>query len=232
MHMSRVRVDLNGLSRADLFAVMGGQPYGVHQLLWQLFPNYSGPRPFLFRQEMEDGADGNGRPKGLPLFYLLSEQAPVTLTGLLDVESKPFSPRLETGDLLAFRLRANPTVARRIEGEKRSRRSDVLMHAKSVFPLEQRASQDCKKAMDEAARQWLAGQGEKHGFMVRGLPEISGYRQYTLAKKEGGKPIQFSGVDYNGVLEVSDPKQFTGLLTQGVGRSKAFGFGMMMIRRA
>ncbi|MCU5787333.1 type I-E CRISPR-associated protein Cas6/Cse3/CasE [Alloalcanivorax marinus] len=232
MHFSRVRVDLNGLARNELFAVMGGEPYGTHQLLWRLFPDYDGPRPFLFRQEVEEGADGEGRCKGLPLFYLLSEQTPVAIPGLLEVESKPFAPRLDAGETLAFRLRANPTVSHRVEGQKHSRRSDVLMHAKSAFAPEQRGSQACKDAMDLAARQWLAGQGEKHGFVLRGAPEISGYRQHSLGRKKQTKPIQFSGVDYNGTLEITDAEAFGTCVAQGLGRSKAFGFGMMMIRRA
>ena len=231
MHLSRVRVDLNGLGRDELFSVMGGEPYGTHQLLWKLFPDYTGPRPFLFRQEMEDGADGEGRCKGVPLFYLLSQKTPVALPGLLEVESKPFAPRLDAGEKLAFRLRANPTVSRRVEGQKHSRRSDVLMHAKSAFAPDQRASQQCKDAMDQAAREWLAGQGEKNGFALLGPPQISGYRQHSLGRKRQGKPIQFSGVDYNGTLEVTDTPAFMSLLEQGLGRSKAFGFGMMMIRR-
>lgn len=231
MHLSRVRVDLNGLGRDDLFAVMGGEPYGTHQLLWRLFPDYTGPRPFLFRQEMEDGADGEGRCKGLPLFYMLSQQTPVALPGLLDVESKSFAPRLDAGETLAFRLRANPTVSHRVDGQKHSRRSDVLMHAKSAFTPDQRASQECKDSMDAAACQWLAGQGEKHGFALCGPPEVSGYRQHNLGRRKKGKPIQFSGVDYTGKLEVTDPEAFLASLTQGLGRSKAFGFGMMMIRR-
>lgn len=232
MHLSRVRVDLNGLARNELFAVMGGEPYGTHQLLWRLFPDHDGPRPFLFRQEIEDGADGEGRCKGLPLFYLLSEQTPVAIPGFLEVESKPFAPRLDAGETLAFRLRANPTVSRRVDGQKNSRRSDVLMHAKSAFAADQRASQACKDAMDAAAREWLAGQGEKHGFALCGTPEISGYRQHSLGRRRQGRPIQFSGVDYNGMLEVTDARAFMASLAQGLGRSKAFGFGMMMIRRA
>mgnify|MGYP003110417331 CR=1 FL=1 len=232
MHLSRVRVDLNGLGRNELFAVMGGEPYGTHQLLWRLFPDYSGPRPFLFRQEIEDGADGEGRCKGLPLFYLLSEQTPVAVPGLLAVESKPFAPRLDAAETLAFRLRANPTVARRVDGHKHSVRSDVLMHAKAAFAPDQRAGQECKDAMDAAARQWLAGQGEKNGFVLRGEPEVSGYRQHSLGRRRQGKPIQFSGVDYSGTLEVTDARAFMASLAQGLGRSKAFGFGMMMIRRA
>ncbi len=128
MYLSRVRVDLNGLSRGALFDIMDGKAYAAHQLLWRLFPEYQGARPFLFRQEME-GAEEGGAPRGLPLFYVLSDREPVSIPGLLEVQCKPFSPVLEVGERLAFRLRANPTVAKSVAG-KRGRRADVLMAAK------------------------------------------------------------------------------------------------------
>lgn len=232
MFLSRVRVDLNGLARGELFNVMNGEPYGAHQLLWRLFPNYSGPRPFLFRQELEEGSDGRETPKGLPLFYILSEPEPVAAGGLLDVESKPFAPRLQTGDRLSFRLRANPTLARRVAGAKRSQRSDVLMHAKSVFPDGERTSTACVAAMDAAARQWLAGRGETSGFRLHGDPIVGGYRQHAMEKASRRSPIQFSSVDYEGLLEVTDADALSAKLLQGLGRAKAFGCGLMLIRRA
>ena len=42
---------------------------------------------------------------------------------------KPYAPRLAVGDRLAFRLRANPTIARKEEGKKNSPRHDVVMDA-------------------------------------------------------------------------------------------------------
>lgn len=232
MYLSRVRVDLNGLARGALFAVMNSEPYGAHQLLWRLFPDYSGPRPFLFRQEQEECNDGREAPKGLPLFYVLSEREPVAISGLLDVESKVFAPLLRAGDRLSFRLRANPTLSRRVADAKRSPRSDVLMHAKSMFPAGERTSAACVAAMDAAARHWLVGRGGNAGFELHGDPVVGGYRQHALEKAPRRPPIQFSSVDYEGFLEVTDADVFNAMLLQGLGRSKAFGCGLMLIRRA
>ncbi|MBR9905312.1 MAG: type I-E CRISPR-associated protein Cas6/Cse3/CasE, partial [Gammaproteobacteria bacterium] len=139
MYLSRVRVDLNGLSREKLFDVMNAEAYTAHQLLWQLFPDYEGPRPFIFRQELEEVEESKG-PKGLPLFYVLSDREPASVAGLLTAESKPYAPELKAGDTLAFRLRANPTKAISVPGQ-RGQRADVLMAAKQPFPPGQRSSQ-------------------------------------------------------------------------------------------
>lgn len=229
MYLSRVVVDLNGLSRGTLFEIMGGGAYGAHQLLWRLFPDHQGPRPFLFRQEMEE-PEGGGAPRGLPLFYVLSDREPVPVSGLLQAQCKRFSPALEVGDQLAFRLRANPTVAKSAAGE-RGRRADVLMAAKYPFEAgKARTSQACTEAMDHAARGWLAERAESWGFRLPAEPEVGAYRQHALPK-EKGRSIRFSSVDYEGLLEVSDPGRLIETLAQGIGRAKAFGCGLLLLRR-
>ncbi|MBB3230788.1 type I-E CRISPR-associated protein Cas6/Cse3/CasE [Halomonas stenophila] len=229
MYLSRVRVDLNGLSRGALFEIMGGGAYTAHQLLWRLFPDHQGQRPFLFRQEMDESEDG-GAPRGLPLFYVLSDREPVPIPGLFEAQSKSFSPALDVGDRLAFRLRANPTVAKSVVG-KRGQRADVLMAAKYPFEAgEARTSQACIEAMDEAARLWLAARAESWGFRLPVEPEVGAYRQHALPKDKG-RPIRFSSVDYEGLLEVADPGRLIETLAQGVGRAKAFGCGLILLRR-
>lgn len=229
MYLSRVKVDLNGLSRGALFDIMDGHAYAAHQLLWRLFPDHREARPFLFRQEMEEHEE-SGAPRGLPLFYVLSDREPLSIAGLLEVQCKPFSPALEAGDRLAFRLRANATVAKSVAGQ-RGRRSDVLMAAK--YPFEaggERKSQACVEAMDSAAREWLIERVESWGARLPVPPEVGAYRQHALPKDKG-HPIRFSSVDYEGLLEVTDPGRLIETLARGVGRAKAFGCGLMLLRR-
>lgn len=231
MFLAKVQVAPEGLDPNALRKLMQGNAYGNHQLLWQLFPGQS-ERPFLFRQELERESRVEGQPRGLPLFYVLSTVQPEPVPSLLACETKPFAPHLHTGQHLAFKLRANPVVARKEEGRQRSRRHDVLMDAKQASREEGEADPAAIQArMDEAARQWLGDgeRAERHGYRLIAEPHVSGYRQHTYRRKGG--EIRFSSVDFEGSLEVTDPERFQRTLAEGIGRSKAFGCGMWLVRK-
>lgn len=232
MYLSKVRVAPEGLDPQTLQKVMQGHAYGNHQLLWQLFPEQP-ERPFLFRQELEQESRVEGQPRGLPLFYVLSTVEPQPVPGLLDCgEPKWFDPRLHAGQHLAFMLRANPVVARREEGQKRSGRHDVLMDAKKA--ARKGGEEDplaIQTRMDAAARQWLCDveRSENNGYQLLANPYVSGYRQHSYRRK--GTEIRFSSVDFEGSLEVTDPERFRHTLAEGIGRSRAFGCGLWLVRR-
>lgn len=230
MHLSRIRVATRGLDRSALVKLLAGDAYANHQLLWRLFTEAE-DRPFLFRQEMEkEQLQAHEFPRGLPLFYLLSSCAPEPVPGLLECDSKPFDPQLSPGDRLLFKLRANPTVARKSDGEKRSRRHDVLMDAKWRCRQEGRdAPWELREAMDASAEQWLSDRSEAWGFVLESAPQLSSYRQHQWQRRQ--RQIRFSSVDYEGVITVTDPERLRAALFNGVGRSRAFGCGMIMVRR-
>lgn len=259
-YFSRVQLDLAGLDRTELHRLTSGDAYIDHAMVWRLFPgNAEARRDFVFRAERD--ADG------WPEYYVVSQREPQSAPGLLRVASKPFAPRLQQGDRLHFRLRANPTEvtaesmgaadlarynAQRMaaglkEKPQRMRRRfhDVLMATKHRHPLAGDASAEARQAqwsaLDNAARAWLAerfGQvGVQPGESLNQLTEEAeptfdwtGYAQHRLEHK--GRRIQFSSVDYEGLVEVTDPGKLRSALVEGIGRAKAFGCGLLLVRRA
>lgn len=126
MYFSRIRIrpDVR-----DLHLLVCGNGYGAHQLLWKLFPGEE-KRPFLFREEVaREQIPFHKGVKGEPVFYLVSGSQPIADHPIFAVESKSYTPQLANGERLAFRLRANPTIARKEEGKKNSPRHDVVMDA-------------------------------------------------------------------------------------------------------
>ncbi|MBA4720465.1 MAG: type I-E CRISPR-associated protein Cas6/Cse3/CasE [Alcanivorax sp.] len=230
MYLSRVRVATQSLDRQALVKLLAGDAYANHKLLWRLFSE-ARERSFLFRQEMEgEQLAPEESPRGLSLFYVLSSLKPESLPGLMECETKPFDPQLKGGDRLLFKLRANPTVARKDEGERRSRRHDVLMDAKWRWRNEgDTAPGSLHSAMEESAVQWLEARSKSWGFELAATPQISGYRQHRWRRKHG--EIRFSSVDYDGAMTVTDPERLRETLFQGVGRSRAFGCGLFLVKR-
>ncbi|MBU8546675.1 MULTISPECIES: type I-E CRISPR-associated protein Cas6/Cse3/CasE [Roseomonadaceae] len=197
----------------------GEQAAAAHRLIWALFSD--GPdrqRDFLWRQ------DSPGQ------FLALSPRPPNPLHDIFEIESKDFAPTLTAGDRLRFRLHANPVVAQPQGPGQRGKRQDVVMHALYATPKGQRASVRLDLAQ-ESGRAWLARQGTAHGFRPLGDVAVDGYETIRIGR--GPKaPMRFGVLDFEGLLEVTDPAAFLPALAAGFGRARAFGCGLMLIRRA
>ena len=82
----------------------------------------------------------------------------------------------------------------------------------------------------------MAEQGTKSGFKLARTPLVDGYTQVQVERNvvRGSKkrPAGFSVLNLSGELEVTDPAAFLSRLPEGFGSAKAFGNGLMLIRRA
>jgi CRISPR system Cascade subunit CasE len=159
----------------------------------------------------------------------LSTRPPEDLHRLFELDFKPFTPVLSAGDRLGFTLRANPVVARPEARGERGKRHDVVMNALRTIPRSERATSRPEVVLT-AGRAWLARQGEAHGFAPVGDADVDGYDSLRIPRA-AGKPTVFGVLDISGVLQVQDPTRFLGQLSQGFGRARAFGCGLMLIRR-
>ncbi|MDR3515123.1 MAG: type I-E CRISPR-associated protein Cas6/Cse3/CasE [Azospirillaceae bacterium] len=191
-----------------------------HRLVWALFADSAErTRDFLWREE---------RPGH---FMVLSARPPEDPHRLFELESQPFAPLLAPGDRLGFTLRANPVIVAAPSARgQRGKRHDVVMDLLHRLPAEDRAA--ARPALIvSAGRAWLARQGQGHGFTPRGDEAVDGYDSVSIPRA-GGRPAVFGVLDLSGVLEVTDPAAFLLRLAQGFGRARAFGCGLMLIRRA
>jgi CRISPR system Cascade subunit CasE len=198
----------------------------AHRILWLLFQQ--GPearRDFLWREE------DRGR------FLVLSQRPPTDARGLFELETKPFAPTLAPGDRLAFALRANPVITSKEAGageakDKRARgkRVDVVMHELYGVPRGERA-QVRDRIATEAGTRWLTAQGARAGFRLAGAPIVESYSQIAVARRRG-RSAGIAVLDLKGLIEITDPTAFLAKLTVGFGAAKAFGNGLMLIRRA
>ena len=82
---------------------------------------------------------------------------------------------------------------------------------------------------EEAQLDWLKRQGEKNGFNILEA-HIAGKNELLYGKKASGE-FQIAGVPFEGVLQIKDPDVFRQGFENGIGAEKAYGFGMLMIRK-
>ncbi|QMI06374.1 type I-E CRISPR-associated protein Cas6/Cse3/CasE [Citrobacter sp. RHB25-C09] len=211
MYLSRITLHTAQLSPAHLLDMVERGEYVMHQWLWALFPDEQ-ERQFLYRREELQGAFR---------FFVLSANPPVA-SELFTIECRAFSPTLHAGQLLRFNLRANPTIC------KAGKRHDLLMDAK--FQIKDQPDRpDIWLHQQNVAKKWLSRQGETNGFSAQQV-NVEAYRQQQVVRGKSRQVIQYSSVDYSGVLEILDPKAFLQRLMQGYGKSRAFGCGLMLIK--
>ena len=224
MYFSRVELQRN-LSTASLFGqLMSGNTYAAHQFLWELFPDDpDAKRDFIFHQEMKGG---------WPIFYLVSKRKPQKVDLFSSVVCKEYNPVLRVGDQLAFSLRANPVIAKKIEGKKHSSKHDVWMDAKRAGQAQGLEGYDLLSFIEGQVKNWLSTRGETNGFSIS-MSEVDllGYQQHRVYKKKLAPPIRYSSVDFQGVLTVEDPDVMQKVLFNGIGKAKGFGCGLMLVRR-
>lgn len=211
MYLAKITLHTSQLLPSQLLQLVDRGEYAMHQWLWELFPE--GPeRQFLYRREELQGAFR---------FFVLSLEPPAE-SEIFDIQYRPFAPTLIAGQTLCFSLRANPTIC------KGGKRHDLLMEAKRQV-RRQVNGPDMWLHQQQAAQGWLARQGEQNGFSLREV-NVDAYRQQQVVRVKSRQMIQFSSVDYSGVLVVNEPTLFLQRLIQGYGKSRAFGCGLMLIK--
>lgn len=204
-------------------------PYGQHQALYRLFhlppreERVGQPTTFLFRAEQHEG---------VPVFYLLSLAHPQDHEHLWRVESKPYVPDVRSGDRLAFKLRANPIVSRGTEARGRGRRHDIVMDTKlrlgwKDLPPARRPS--LAELAQQAGTAWLKAREDRLGArLLESSLRADGYQTWRQRSSRG---IALATLDFEGILTVTDPARFRSALLTGIGPAKAFGCGLLLVRR-
>lgn len=149
---------------------------------------------------------------------------------------------IENGRRLIFRLQANPTrrVANRFEYQNEEKRDE--------FDKKFKDSKNRRRISiykEEEQIEWLAKQGENHGFQIADLKINPAVRNVISAKegkiefkkrdeKDSHKKttLTYGSVVFEGVLKVTDADKFREALVNGIGQGKAYGFGLLSVAPA
>jgi CRISPR system Cascade subunit CasE len=196
-------------------------------MIWDLFDN--GPeqtRDFLYRSEEIPGA--------IPFYYVLSARRPKNTQQGLDVQSQIYDPILKIGDRLHFSLRANAVITRKTDTHSKKRqRRDIIEAKADEYKKRYSNPKDRPRPSvihQEAAQAWLDRQGKINGFSADDF-FVENHSFHKASKPNDPNTRLFTSLDFHGQLTVNDPGQFRDVIANGLGRSKAFGCGLLLIKR-
>ena len=200
LHLSHLPLNLQSPeARRDAL-----DPYQLHRTLLSVFDATRQAAGVLHRLESEGGEPwvlvqswGPGEWSRLPAGYVRAEHDPA------GVAVRRWQPAFARGEVLRFRLRANPTF-------KRGRRRLAWMgHERQLAWLQRRmAASGCAVLQAHAAPE--------------GLERLS----------RPGRPkhlITQYAVLFEGLVSVNDPELLAAAVRDGVGSGKAFGCGLLSV---
>lgn len=219
MYFSKISFDATNHWR-DMVKILNQKLYDEHRMIWRFFPgDEDAERDFLYRRE--DKAD-------VPFFYLLSQREPVNDDPLFIIQTQPFSPQLTAGDRLQFSLRVNAVKSYKVDDSKRRIRKDIVQVKKTSYSSDELPPMEHIRY--EAGQEWLGKQGEKGGFTLESL-SVENHQVHQFTKERNASKRTFASLDFSGVLQISDVSVFENVLCNGLGRSKAFGCGLLLVKR-
>lgn len=217
MYLTRFAVNTSRHGARRLLA----SPHRLHAAVLAAFPPDADQGRVLWR--IDEGGHrtdlflvSRHRPD---LTHLVEEAGWPTSSSWDTASYQPFLDRLAVGQTWAFRLRANP-VRRVSRGE--GLRGTVKAH---VTPVQQ--------------QDWLLRRASGLGFSVpegtSGVPGLvvknRSTARFQRAHSEPGRDVTIVMATFEGILDVTDPDAMRTTLTQGVGRAKAYGCGLLTLAR-
>ena len=117
----------------------------------------------------------------------------------------------KAGQLWSFDLIAAPTKKVGAEGKKNSQRRILRT------PGER--------------QEWLERQAEQNGFAILQAQELEQLHICGRHKADKGGVMYHDAYHYQGILQITDGEAFRRAMQTGIGSGKAYGFGMMMVKR-
>jgi CRISPR system Cascade subunit CasE len=222
-------------TRHRLLSPDGDYGYALHALLTSAFGSHA-PRPFRYLGQRQ-GLLAYSRLDLAALRDLAALVAPdiASALGLDSLAARPFPERWRVGQHLAFEVRTRPVV-RANDGRER----DAFLHALGPQSTEPADEPDLseRRVRSEVYINWL-----RQRFSALGAAEIEDSRvdAFQLTRllvrppnadtgKRGSRTVNGPDAVFKGHLRISDSHRFAALIQRGIGRHRAFGYGMLLLK--
>lgn len=204
MYLSRVEIDDNNRQKTRDLTHLGA----YHNWVESSFPNELAQNRRLRHLWRID------RLRGKRYLLIVSQEKPdltkMQRYGVVNTamtkDYQPFMEQIQNGDMMRFRLVANPTY--RTDGK--------------VYP----------HITVEQQKNWLLARTEKAGFEIPS-DQLGNYN-FEIVNRDWPvlyhkRRVRLSRVAFEGKLRVIDAAKLRLALTNGIGREKAYGMGMLTV---
>ena len=178
----------------------------MHRLITGLFGTARQESSILYRTNFVQGQ--------IHLYLYASQPVAEEVSGRYRITQRDITPWMEqlaAGQYLKFDLIASPSKKVSVEGQKNSQRRILRQQSERQIWLEQKAAQS--------------------GFTLCQVLELEQIHVSGRHSEEKGGAMHHDAYHYQGILQITDAGAFREALQKGIGSGKAYGFGMMMVKR-
>jgi CRISPR system Cascade subunit CasE len=234
LHLEARKVQRRGRER-NLIGEALDMGYLVHCSLREMFGD-AAPQPFVISSAQRTSLEVLGYAS-LPANDLRMRINPSASQAYgLNMETlaaKRMPDRIPAGTRLQFRVRVCPVVRKASNGPIYQSGAEIDAFLAEV----EKSGKDVAVNREDVYRKWLTRQFKGDTFKGGAACEsarLACFRQIRIVRRDKHRQpcaLRRPDVTLEGILEVQDPERFQQLLRHGVGRHRAFGFGMLLIRR-
>lgn len=143
------------------------------------------------------------------------------------IDSKPMPLGWESGKRLGFELRVRPVIRKSRGADRPGAELDAYQvlaetHLKGAMP----------HSREQVYSRWLSDQLERRGGaeLESGQAKLVSFQRTCAFRRASSRHVEGPDALMRGVLNITDSEAFTHLLARGVGRHRAYGFGMLLLR--
>ena len=235
LFMIRAEVALREFRRWMGIRRLQDADHAMHCLLTESFGELA-PRPFRLitpRGQASGVLYGYARVEDSALRDAAATYADPAQVRILPpdrIASKPMPPVWRSGKQLGFETRIRPTV-------RRSRNADLRPGKEcDAFALEagRYAEGEMPHNREAVYADWLCNQFSRRGGaqLDRGRTSLVSFQRTRAVRKRHARHSEGPDAVMRGVLTITDPDAFSNLLANGIGRHRAYGYGMLLLRPA
>lgn len=190
-------------------------PYNLHRTIMQAFDPKRDEANVLHRMEVDPRTGAVMllvQSSEKPDWSALAEKAYLLpadpFRGLENPAVKEFTLPVRAGQILRFRLVANPTIKKKREGKKNSNRVPLVHEERQLV--------------------WLRDKGEQHGFRLLHTAATA-QAEYKSWREKGQPPVTLYTIQFDGHLQITDAEKLQTAIKTGIGPAKAFGCGLLSL---